>query len=121
MEQFLYLYNYIFSQTNTFQAMVLTDGSQSYTIFTYNCTDLEWEKTNSLVIADCSFIGYYAGRNFFDPQFNDLQIDYRTANITQASCGGDGTSWNNFIFPLSIDGELMNKCIVYGLHRKVPL
>ena len=108
----MYVYAYILSQTNTFQAIVLSDGIQSYTIFTYNCTDLEWAKTNSLVIADCSFIGYYTGTDFLEPAFDGLQIDNRTANITQASCSGSGVSWSNHLFTLSLNCRLTNKVYV---------
>ena len=92
-------------QTNTFQAIVLMDSTCSLAIFTYNCTDLEWANTNALVVADCSFIGYYAGGNFSHPG-SSQQITYRTANITNASCFSKETSWNNHIFHLNNAGKV---------------
>ena len=111
-----WLYNYvsyfsiihhIYTQTNTFQAILATDGTQTYTIFTYNCSDLGWARTpNSFVASDCSFIGAYAGGSFNEylPETTEygLQIDSRTANITRAaSCSSQGTTWNNFLFVLT--------------------
>lgn len=86
---------------------MVTDGTQTYVIFTYNCSDLGWARTNSLVAADCSFIGCYAGGDFdnyqFETDFYGLQIDSRTANLSRAaSCSNDETmSWNNFLFNLT--------------------
>ena len=30
------------SQTNTYQAIIISDGAQTYTVFTYNCNELNW-------------------------------------------------------------------------------
>lgn len=100
------------SQTNTFQAVVATDGTQTYVIFTYNCSDLEWDRTNSFAAADCSFIGCYAGGNFnnylSETDSHGLQIDRRTANISRASCSSEVTSWNNLLFFLTYQGKSIN-------------
>lgn len=45
-------------QENTFQAILITDGTYSYTLFTYNCELTEWD--NGVTI------GYSAGGDPFD-------------------------------------------------------
>ena len=39
---YFFLLVYFPVQTNTYQGLVVTDGVQSYTIFTYNCQLMEW-------------------------------------------------------------------------------
>ena len=38
---YLIIYS-IQSTTNTFQGIVISDGSSSYAVFIYNCTNMEW-------------------------------------------------------------------------------
>ena len=87
---------------------MVTDGTQTYAIFTYNCSDLGWARTpNSFVASDCSFIGAYSGGDFnaylSETDLYGLQIDRQTANISRAaSCSSQNlTSWNNFLFVLT--------------------
>ena len=32
----------LFSQTNSFQAVLATDGTKSYAVFTYKCSSMNW-------------------------------------------------------------------------------
>lgn len=45
-------------QENTFQAIAITNGMQSYAVYTYQCDLMEWPGTAT--------IGYNGGPNFFE-------------------------------------------------------
>ena len=49
------------SQTNTYQAVIITDDVYSSTLFTYTCGDLEWSTTGSRP----AVVGYNAGGTYF--------------------------------------------------------
>ena len=84
----------------------MTDGTQTYAVFTYNCSDLGWARaSNTFVASDCSFIGNYIGGSFTnylpETRAYGLQIDNRTANISRAASCSNPTTWNNFLFNLT--------------------
>ena len=39
---------YFYFQTNTFQGIVITDGTTSFAVFIYKCGDLNWESGTSI-------------------------------------------------------------------------
>ena len=49
-------------QTNTYQAVIITDGVYSSTLFTYTCGDLEWSATGNRP----AVVGYNAGGTYFE-------------------------------------------------------
>ncbi|CAI8018061.1 Mucin-4 [Geodia barretti] len=98
--------NEIDPRTNTFETILVTDGTQTYAVFTYNCSDLGWARaSNTFVASDCSFIGNYIGGSFTnylpETRAYGLQIDNRTANISRAASCSNPTTWNNFLFNLT--------------------
>lgn len=74
-------------QTNTFQGIVITNGQQSYTLFTYQCGQLEW--------SGGAIIGFTAAGNVY--QSHDLSGTY-ARNI--ACLNSRTTIWTNVIYPL---------------------
>lgn len=46
------------SQANTFQAVLITDGTKSYAVHIYKCGEMEW--------GDESTIGFNAGADYFE-------------------------------------------------------
>ena len=44
--------------TNTFQVVLITDGTKSYTVFTYECPDVQW--------GNDATIGFNAGGTYFE-------------------------------------------------------
>ena len=76
-----------YTQTNTFQGILITNGFQSYTVFTYRCLLIQWSGN--------AVIGFRATGNF---------------NENHAISGGDSSnvsclntlksSWTNIIYPL---------------------
>ena len=72
-------------QQNTFQAILITDGLSSITIFTYKCGLLEWD--NGVTI------GYNAAGDPYD------NYDPSSSDI---ACENDPNSdWNNVVYVLS--------------------
>ncbi len=49
-------------QTNTYQAVIVTDGIYSSNLFTYACGDLEWSATGNRP----AVVGYNAGGTYFE-------------------------------------------------------
>ena len=54
-------------QENTFQAILITDGTYSYTLFTYNCALTEWDNGVTIGFSD-------GGEMFstFDPSTSEV-------------------------------------------------
>ena len=75
-------------QTNTFQGIVITNGQQSYTLFTYQCGQLGWSGEAT--------IGFTAAGKVY--QNHDLSGMY-ARNI--ACVNSQTTIWTNIIYPLS--------------------
>lgn len=46
------------TQTNSFQAILITDGTKSYAVYTYRCGQMEW--------GDESTIGFNAGGDYYE-------------------------------------------------------
>ena len=70
---------------NTFQAILITDGTSSISIFTYKCGLLEWDNGVS--------IGYNAAGDAYD------NYDPSSSDI---ACENDpGSDWNNVLYLLS--------------------
>ena len=70
---------------NTFQALIITDGTYSYAIFTYMCGLLEWD--NGVTI------GYSAAGDPYenhDPSSEDVACE-----------NSPDSEWNNVVYRLS--------------------
>lgn len=82
-----YIYHFLSLQENTFQVILITDGTYSYTVYTYMCGLLEWD--NGATIGFNSAGGRYANN---DPSNSDV-----------ACLNSPDSPWNNVIFRLSDD------------------
>ena len=82
----------IITQTNTFQAIAITDGTQSYAVYTYRCGDLQWPGGAT--------IGYNGGPvgNFFE---NHLLSGDNANSIACINLGV--TEFTNVVYNISID------------------
>ena len=77
-----------FLQTNTFQGILITDGSHSYTVFTYRCGSMEWSGSAT--------IGFNADNDLF--QNHPLS---RTRSSNSIACQNYPDSvWNNLVYQL---------------------
>lgn len=82
-------------QSNTFQGILITNGTQSYSIFTYVCDMMEW--------SDESTIGFNVGtiHSELHPLSGTLQ-----ASAIDCVHQRNGSNINNVVFDL-VTGELM--------------
>jgi hypothetical protein len=88
-----YAGTWCYFQTNTFQAIAITDGSQSYAVYTYRCGDLGW--------SGGATIGYNGGPvgNFYAN--HPLS---RTSSVNSIAClNFDVTEWSNVVYNISCD------------------
>lgn len=100
------LYTYVpmhtLPQRNTYQGVVITDGTRSYAVFIYNCALLDMHSFGG--------IGYYFS--------SALQIEHRLSNTNMSStiaCGNSpGSPWSTVVYPLF--GKKLLRC---GISRQV--
>lgn len=86
-------------QTNTFQAILITNGTKSYAVFTYMCNLIEW--------SDAATIGFDAGGEFYA---NHPLSGQFVSNAIDCVHQPDSV-WNNVIYDLvpwqlNLTGEL---------------
>ncbi|XP_003384557.1 PREDICTED: mucin-like protein [Amphimedon queenslandica] len=96
---------------NTYQAVVITDGVTSYSLFTYNCEELQWSGRWR-----GATIGYNSGGRFYR---NDKLSGLKQAK--QIGCRNEPMSpYNNVIYQLSVSADviqqLRKRC--YDMHRE---
>ena len=74
--------------------MVASQGSTSYSIFTYKCDLLQWARHNTA-------IGYSAGPDYFENHpFS------RTSKVTDIDCLNSPSSvWSNVVYNLNNNGK----------------
>ena len=75
-------------QENTFQAVLITDGVNSFSVFTYYCGLIEWDNGGSTTIGFSAAGQVYANE---DPSGIDL-----------ACINGNISLWSNVIYNLSM-------------------
>jgi hypothetical protein len=80
--------------SNTYQSVVITDGSSTYTVFTYLCDDLDNTTLGGR-------IGYYNDScNFVEDPSSSSQMSFMVA------CENEEISlWNNIVYHLTPDGD----------------
>lgn len=74
-------------QENTFQAVLITDGVDSFTIFTYNCGFIEW--------GNGATIGFNAAGQVYDNQ--------ELSGMELACINGNASEWSNIVYKLSME------------------
>ena len=76
-------------QTNTFQAVVITSGVESYALFTYQCGSMEWSG------------GATIGFNTDDTFFMNHRLS-GTARANEIACLNSPTTiWSNVVYQLT--------------------
>lgn len=80
-------------QNNTYQAILITNGTKSYAVFTYKCGELEF--------SDVAVIGYSAPLGpYKNHPLSDTDITADTI-----ACVHQDSVWNNVIYDLQPDGN----------------
>ena len=76
-----------YSQNNTFQGALVTDGTDSYAVFTYRCGDLQWG---------------VAGIGFLGGNFPQVHRIVNSENATQqVACANYPNEWSNLVYHLT--------------------
>ena len=91
-----------FLQTNTYQGILITNGTTSYAVFIYRCGLMGWSGSAS--------IGYYAVGSFYQ---NHPLANSATANTI--ACVNSPTSvWSNVVYQLSFipPGNMIHKIVL---------
>ena len=79
---------YVLLQDNTFQAILVTNGTKSYSIFTYKCGEIEWSGPVS--------VGYNAPPN----TYYNHPLTLTSLPINALACSHLESEWNNVITDL---------------------
>lgn len=75
-------------QTNTFQALVVTDGLRSYAVFTYKCNLLQWSGSNQHAV-----IGYNMRGRFMNQPLSGF------GQVVNVACvNNPATPWSNLVY-----------------------
>ena len=85
----------LFSQSNTFQGIVITNGSKTYAVYTYHCDDVQW--------SDGSVIGFNAGGRYYA---NHPLSDSIAASDIDCVHHSLGSEWNNVVYDLNPNGTV---------------
>ena len=84
--------NSIQLQENTFQAVLITDGVDSFTVFTYNCGLIEWDNGGS------NTVGFNAAGQVYDNE--------DPSGIDLACINGNESDWSSVFYKLSMMTEI---------------
>ena len=80
----------LFIQENNYQVVLLTDGTQSFTVFTYKCGELNWDTSST-------GIGFSAG-----PSLYANHPLSRRSNVRSIACLSSPTSpWSNVVYQVN--------------------
>ena len=82
-------------QSNTYQGILITDGTHSFAVFIYQCGLLEWSGS------DPATVGYYGDGNFYE---NHALANTANAN-TVACLNSPDSVWSNLIYRLNYLGK----------------
>jgi hypothetical protein len=80
------------SEENTFQAVLITDGVDSFTVFTYNCGLMEWDNGGS------NTVGFNAAGQVYDNE--------DPSGIDLACINGNESDWSSVFYKLSMMTEI---------------
>ena len=100
-------------QDNNFQAVVTTNGQQSYTVFTYQCGELNWVPSNS-----ATSIGFSASPT----SFANHPLSHQS-NVNDIACLNQQVSpWTNVVYQIGKKLIGNDKVIIaYSLFANVVL
>ena len=88
-----------FLQTNSFQGVVVTDGQQTFVVFTYNCNMLQWSGRPSAEAVIGVNVGVGIEGNF--PPFQNQPLSGRSEVPTVACLNIDrGIVWTDVVFKI---------------------
>ena len=86
--------NLYYPQTNTFEAVLVTNGTLSYTILTYRCGDLNWASSDTVIGFSASQC-FYANNSYSGPNVNDIacanQLMDGSNSVVYQISGGETT------------------------------
>ena len=83
-----------YSQTNTFQGIVITDGNKTYAVYTYHCDDVQW--------SDGSVIGFNAGGSYYKNHPLSDSLAARDIDCVHSP----GSEWNNVVYDVNPNGTV---------------
>ena len=88
----------LYTQTNTFQGMIVTDFSRSFSVFTYYCGDLSY--------SNGATIGFATG----DGLFANHPASLNGLAQSIACLNSPATPWVNVVYEITVPGKIENEC-----------
>ena len=96
-----------FSQSNTFQGIVITNRSKTYAVYTYHCDDMQW--------SDGSVIGFNAGGSYYANHPLSDSIEACDIDCVHSP----GSEWNNVVYDLTPNTEIIAPTTLSGYLAKL--
>ena len=76
----------------------MTDGFQSYAVFTYRCGDLQWDTNTEQDIVG----NFNVGVGFYGVNASQVHRIVGSTDVAQeVACANSPNEWNNFVYPLT--------------------
>ena len=102
------------TQQNNFQAVVVTNGLQSYTVFTYQCGELNWKLGYSSFRASIGYSVKYT--SFVNHPFS------QQANVTDIACLNQHCPpWTNVVYKISREPSNIIFAWTFKINSNFPL
>ena len=87
------LLSFLHLQNNTFQGLVITDGTRSYTVFTYRCGLLQWSGLDGFY--PHAVIGYNMRGQFINHPLSGF------SQVLNVACSNTpATPWSNLVYAI---------------------
>ena len=99
---------YSFVQNNTFQAILITNGTKSYAVYTYKCGEMQW--------GDESTIGFNAGADYYEN--HDITGHFQ-AHFIACLQNNSGSDIKNEIYDLVPDPSLLIPGAIPPYHNTI--
>ena len=95
-------------QENTYQALVITDGLESYAIFTYMCNSMQWSGLWRYPTIGYSAAGVMFANHYLTARKEANEID---------NCAASNSQYTNVVYKISADPDIIEqrrrKCLIW--------
>ncbi len=102
---------------NSYQAIIVTDGFKTYTVFNYNCDMIEWSGSYRYSVVGYN-INSKSARSIDFPSYTNHPLSgYREINMVACNNTEYGVSWSNLVYQIGAATDLTQRARAECLSR----